>query len=140
MSRQQIFSIFNGPKPLAVPDSNVPQNIYPATPRTAGGREKERLFYHPQSGEPRRKGLKNTEAATGGFCKKGVLKNFANFTEKHRVGVFLIKLQVFQFLQFSRQVFQKETATQVLSCEVSKTFKSVYFEEHLKTTASGGFP
>ena len=30
------FFIFNGPKPLAVPDSNVPQNIYRATPRTAG--------------------------------------------------------------------------------------------------------
>ena len=46
---------------------------------------------------------------------------------------FSIKLQA-----FSLQVFYKETPTQVLSCEVSKTFKRVYFEEHLQTTASGG--
>ena len=39
---------------------------------------------------------------------------------------------------FSLQVFQKETPTQVLSCEVCETFKNTYFEEHLQTTASGG--
>ena len=49
------------------------------------------------------------------------------------VGVFFIKLQAFNL-----QVFQKETPTQVLSCEVSKTLKSVYFEKHLQTTASEG--
>ena len=47
--------------------------------------------------------------------------------------LFLIKLQT-----FSLQVFWKGTSTQVLSCEVSKTFKSVYFEEHLQATASEG--
>ena len=39
---------------------------------------------------------------------------------------------------FSLQVFQKETPTQVLSCEVCKTFKDTYFEEYLQTTTSGG--
>ena len=39
---------------------------------------------------------------------------------------------------FSLRVFWKETPTQVLACEVCKTFKSAYFEEHLQTTASGG--
>ena len=39
---------------------------------------------------------------------------------------------------FSLQVFEKETPTQVLSCEVCKTFKNTYFEEYLQTTASGG--
>ena len=38
---------------------------------------------------------------------------------------------------FSLQVFQKETPTQVLSCEVCKTFKNAYFEEYLQTTGSG---
>ena len=48
-------------------------------------------------------------------------------------GIGLIKFQA-----FSLQVFSKETSIQLLPCEVSKTFKSVYFEEHLQTTASGG--
>ena len=36
------------------------------------------------------------------------------------------------------QIFSNETPTQVLSCEVCKTFKNTYFEEYLQTTASGG--
>ena len=36
------------------------------------------------------------------------------------------------------QVLEKETPTQVLSCEVYKTFKSVYFEENLQTSVSEG--
>ena len=35
-------------------------------------------------------------------------------------------------------IFLKKTPAQVLYCEVYKTFKSNYFEEHLQTTASGG--
>ena len=31
-----------------------------------------------------------------------------------------------------------QTPTQMLSCEVCKTFKDTYFEEYLQTTASGG--
>ena len=48
------------------------------------------------------------------FCKKGVLKNFANFTGKNQYqNLFLIKLQV------------------------SKPFfKNTYFKKHLRTTAS----
>ena len=61
--------------------------------------------------------LKNTEAATGGA--EAVTRD--------------ILLQA-----ASLQVFLKETPMQVLSCEVSKTFKSTYFEEHLQMTASGG--
>ena len=32
--------------------------------------------------------------------------------------------------------FIKKTPTQVFSCEMCKTFKNVYTEEHLRTTAS----
>ena len=39
---------------------------------------------------------------------------------------------------FSLQVFRKETPTQVLSCEVCKTFKNTYFEKYLQRTASEG--
>ena len=38
----------------------------------------------------------------------------------------------------SLKVFQKETRTQVLSCEVCDASKNTYFEEHLQATASGG--
>ena len=34
--------------------------------------------------------------------------------------------------------FLKETPTQVLSCEVCKTFQSLYFEPYLQTTSTGG--
>ena len=36
----------------------------------------------------------------------------------------------------SLQLYYKETPTQVFSCEISGIFKSTYFEEHLRTTAS----
>ena len=62
--------------------------------------------------------------APEGFCKKGVLKNLAHFTEKHLCWSLFNKVASLQFLL-------KETPAQVLSCEVSKTFKSIYFEEHL---------
>ena len=65
------------------------------------------------------------------FCKKGVLKNFANFTGKYLCwSLFFNKAAVLQPASFL-----KETPTQVLSCEVCETFKN---EEHLQTTASGG--
>ena len=51
--------------------------------------------------------------------KKRVLKNFANFIEKHLCwSLFLIKLQA-----FSLNFFWKETPTQVLPWEVCETFK-----------------
>ena len=34
------------------------------------------------------------------------------------------------------QLYQKETSTQVFSCEICKNFKNTYFVEHLWTTAS----
>ena len=62
------------------------------------------------------------------FCQKDNLKNFANFRGKHLCcTVFLIKLIRF---------YEKETPTQIFSCE---TFKGKYFEEHLRTTASETF-
>ena len=68
------------------------------------------------------------------FCKKSVLKNFANFTGKHLCwSIFIIKLQAFNL-----QVFKKETPAQVLSCEVCETFKNNYFEEYLQMAASEG--
>ena len=34
------------------------------------------------------------------------------------------------------QLYQTETSTQMLSCEISQIFKNTYFEEHLRTSAS----
>ena len=39
------------------------------------------------------------------------------------------------FLKVSR-ISQKETPTQVFSCEICKIFKNIYLEEHLPTTVS----
>ena len=60
------------------------------------------------------------------FCKKGVLKNLANFAGKHLCwSLFLIKLQ------------QIRSATLLmLSCEICEIFKNTYFEEHLPTNVS----
>ena len=51
------------------------------------------------------------------FCKKAILKNFVDLTGKH--------------------LCWKENSTQVFSCEICEMFKDAYFEEHLRTTASG---
>ena len=58
--------------------------------------------------------------------KKGVLKNFANFTGKHLFwrSLLLIKLQAFS---------GKEAPTQVLFLWNVWNFKNTYFEEHLQT-------
>ena len=34
------------------------------------------------------------------------------------------------------QFYQKQTLVQVFACEICKTFKNTYFEEHLQMTAS----
>ena len=34
------------------------------------------------------------------------------------------------------QLYEKETPTQVISCEICEFYKNNYFEEHLRTTAS----
>ena len=64
------------------------------------------------------------------FFKSGVLKNFANFTGKHLcLNLFLIKLQASRL-----QLYQKETPTQVLSCEICKNFKNTFFYRTLPVT------
>ena len=71
-----------------------------------------------------------TEAATHRRCslKKVVVKNFANFTEKHLCwSIFLTKLRA-----FSLQFIKKETPAQAFSCEGCKTFKNTHFESILK--------
>ena len=35
------------------------------------------------------------------------------------------------------ELYQKETITQLLSCEICEIFKNAYFEDHLRTAASG---
>ena len=58
------------------------------------------------------------------FFKIGALKHFSNFTGKHlRWSLFLIKLQL--------QLYQKETPTQVFSCEVYKFLKNTFFKRTL---------
>ena len=70
--------------------------------------------------------FKFTEAATGGFYKKAVLKNFAIFTGKHLCWIvfFLIKVQI------------SETPRQLFPCEYCEIFTKTYLQEHLRTTAS----
>ena len=64
--------------------------------------------------------------------KKRVLKNFANFTEKHLCwSLFLMKFQAFR-----SAALLKKDPTQVFVCEIFEIFKNTYFEEHLRTTAS----
>ena len=54
--------------------------------------------------------------------KKGVLKNFANFTGKHMCWI------LFKVCNF----IKKGTPAQVISCKFCEIFKNTYFEEHLK--------
>ena len=64
--------------------------------------------------------------------KKGVLKNFTNFTGKNLCwSLLLIKLQF-----WGPETLFKKTSTQVLSCVICKIFKNNYFQEHLWSTAS----
>ena len=63
------------------------------------------------------------------LCKKRCSEKLLKF---HRtcVGVFfLIKLQYL--------LYYKEAPTQMLSHEICEIFKNIYFEEYLRTTASG---
>ena len=39
-------------------------------------------------------------------------------------------------LALSLKLYYKETSIRVFSCEILKFFKNIYFEEHLRTTAS----
>ena len=60
------------------------------------------------------------------FLKKGVLKDFVKFIQKHLCrSFFLIKLQA----------IKKEMGAHVLFYEFCDIFKSTFFTEHLRTTA-----
>ena len=67
------------------------------------------------------------------FCKKGALKNFANFTGKTVVLDSLLKKfadpRTFNFIK-------KRLKHSCFSVKSEKIFKNTYFEEHLRTTAS----
>ena len=43
--------------------------------------------------------------------------------------------EVFQFNFIKMQLYQKESPTQVFSCEICEISKNTYFEEHLRTAA-----
>ena len=58
------------------------------------------------------------------FFKIGVLKNFANFTGKHLCcSLFLITLKAWRPVQ----LHQRETPTQMFSCEICESFKNAFF-------------
>ena len=68
--------------------------------------------------------------------KKSVPKNFANSTGKYLCWNLLsLKSQALQALQ----LYQKDSPTQVFSCEICKTFKNTCFVEHLPAAASGSW-
>ena len=56
--------------------------------------------------------------------KKGILKNFVNFTEKH----LCLSLLACKFIK-------KEALVQVLSYEICEIFKNISFIQHFRTTA-----
>ena len=62
------------------------------------------------------------------FYKKTVRKNFAIFIRKY--------LYWSPFSFFQKRFYQKDTPTQVFSCEYSEISKNTYFEEHVRTAAS----
>ena len=67
------------------------------------------------------------------FCKKGVLKNFANLTEKTPVLEPLFnKVAGLN----GCNAIKKRLVIRVFSCEYFETFKNTYLEEHLRTAAS----
>ena len=60
------------------------------------------------------------------FCKKGVLRNFAEFTGKHLcIILFLIQSQA-----SACNFIQKETHAQVFSCEFYEISKNTFLIEH----------
>ena len=72
------------------------------------------------------------ETATGGVLWRRVLKLFANFTGKHLCwNLFLIKLKVLRPLP----ILKRDSNTGVFY-EISKISEKIFFEEHLRTTAS----
>ena len=65
------------------------------------------------------------------FCKKGVLRNFAKFTEKHLCqGLFLPEACNF---------IKKETRAQTFSCEFWEISENTFFTKHLWAVAFSWF-
>ena len=64
--------------------------------------------------------------------KKGVLRNFANFTGKHLCKSLLFK----KLAGLACHFIEKVTLAQVFSCEYCEICKSTFFTEHLWTAAS----
>ena len=63
------------------------------------------------------------------YVKKGVFKNFTNFTGKHFVLESLaVKLKASNFIK-------KETPTQIFSCEICEISENTYIQKHLLTAA-----
>ena len=68
--------------------------------------------------------------------RKGVLRNFANFTGKrlcHR----LIFNKVAGLRSEAHNFIKTESLAQVFSCEFCEISKNTFFTEHLQTTSSG---
>ena len=79
----------------------------------------------------RRKLLKQKQPSKG-FFKKGLTRNFTEFTSKHVLeSPFLIKLN-----SVDLQLLSNETLAQVFSCEFCKIRKNTFFAEHHQATAS----
>ena len=72
------------------------------------------------------------------FCKKGVLKNFANFTGKNLCqNLILIKFHAFRERERDRErERERDSNGKVNSCKILEIFKNTYFEEHQLTYAS----
>ena len=61
--------------------------------------------------------------------KKGVIKNFAKLTGKHLC-------QSPFFSKVASNFIEKETLTEVFSCEFYKVFSHIFLTEYLRVTAS----
>ena len=65
--------------------------------------------------------------------KKGILRNFAKFTEKHLCqSLFFNKVTGLNFIK-------NETLAQVFSSEFGEISKNTFFAGHLQTTASAEY-
>ena len=63
--------------------------------------------------------------------KKAVFKNFAIFTGKHLYWSLFLKIDS------NKETFIKENSSTGVFLKNYETFKNTYFEEHLRTAASG---
>ena len=63
------------------------------------------------------------------FVRKGVLRDFTKFTEKHLC-------QSLFFDKVAGSFIKKEALAQVFFCEFCEISKNIFFTEHLRETAS----